>query len=572
MLRSTIVFLTLVFLASPVFPEIHQTNPDSIPFAPPVNYAVGKGPYYADLDGNLDLDLAVANHSSSNISKLMNLTLPSDLIGYWKFDEGTGDIAYDASGYGNDGTLIYNPTWSDGISGGALDFDGVDDHVAVSKNAVVGLTHGTVSAWVYPNELTSDNWFFAYAMDSYKGVALCADYSGRVCGQLNQGSGDVIRGNTPGLVKVGEWNYLTMTWNSSQAKLYVNGIPDKEVANSGYPQDYNSSLLFGADSFVRDYFSFNGKIDEVKIYSRALSSEEICKEFDLLVGYWKFDEGTGDIAYDSSGYGNNGILNGPTWVNSLSLLNKALDFDGIDDNVVVPDAPSLDLSNALTITMWIKPDSNIYPGFPDYYNLLSKWHGKDDQARTGYLLSLNTYATGQLRLALGFENYEWSFTPSEKDTWNGGQWYHVAATYDATLPSGNIKYYVDGVLDSQYDENRMIAPNTLSLYINIDPFELWHAGNTYFPGLIDQVKLCKRGLSEEEIREEFESGFIRGDATADGLVNLGDAIYILNFLFKNGPPPNPMAAGDTNCDGTVSLSDAIYLLNFLFKEGNPPGC
>jgi hypothetical protein len=64
----------------------------------------------------------------------------------------------------------------------------------------------------------------------------------------------------------------------------------------------------------------------------------------------------------------------------------------------------------------------------------------------------------------------------------------------------------------------------------------------------------------------------RGDPNADGMIDLGDAIYTLNYLFKGGPNPCPMEAGDANCTGAVDLGDAIYILNYLFKGGPPPGC
>jgi hypothetical protein len=64
----------------------------------------------------------------------------------------------------------------------------------------------------------------------------------------------------------------------------------------------------------------------------------------------------------------------------------------------------------------------------------------------------------------------------------------------------------------------------------------------------------------------------RGDVNEDGLIDLGDAIYLLNYLFRGGPPPNPWIAGDLNCDGLVDLGDLIYLLNYLFREGPPPFC
>jgi hypothetical protein len=66
--------------------------------------------------------------------------------------------------------------------------------------------------------------------------------------------------------------------------------------------------------------------------------------------------------------------------------------------------------------------------------------------------------------------------------------------------------------------------------------------------------------------------YLCGDANADGLINVGDAICILNFLFRGGDPADPVAAGDANCDGTVDLNDAITILNYLFRDGDPPGC
>jgi hypothetical protein len=63
-----------------------------------------------------------------------------------------------------------------------------------------------------------------------------------------------------------------------------------------------------------------------------------------------------------------------------------------------------------------------------------------------------------------------------------------------------------------------------------------------------------------------------GDANGDGLLDLGDVIILLNYLFKGGDPPFPLQTGDTNCDGVVDLGDVIYLLNYLFKGGPEPVC
>lgn len=64
--------------------------------------------------------------------------------------------------------------------------------------------------------------------------------------------------------------------------------------------------------------------------------------------------------------------------------------------------------------------------------------------------------------------------------------------------------------------------------------------------------------------------FVRGDANAHGGVNITDAIYILNYLFRGGPSPPCREAIDANEDGGVNLTDAVYLLNYLFRGGPPP--
>jgi uncharacterized repeat protein (TIGR01451 family) len=65
--------------------------------------------------------------------------------------------------------------------------------------------------------------------------------------------------------------------------------------------------------------------------------------------------------------------------------------------------------------------------------------------------------------------------------------------------------------------------------------------------------------------------FLRGDAYRDGKLNVSDVIYIINYLFKNGPPPTPVEAADVNCDGKVNVTDVVYFINYLFK-GGPPLC
>jgi hypothetical protein len=63
-----------------------------------------------------------------------------------------------------------------------------------------------------------------------------------------------------------------------------------------------------------------------------------------------------------------------------------------------------------------------------------------------------------------------------------------------------------------------------------------------------------------------------GDANRDGFTDIGDVIYLINYLYKNGPIPNPLWVADINIDGVVDVGDVVYLINYLFKSGPEPCC
>jgi hypothetical protein len=66
--------------------------------------------------------------------------------------------------------------------------------------------------------------------------------------------------------------------------------------------------------------------------------------------------------------------------------------------------------------------------------------------------------------------------------------------------------------------------------------------------------------------------FVRGDANGDGEINVADIVYLVNFLYRGGDPPDPVDAGDANCDTIVDVGDVVYLVNYLYKGGDPPAC
>jgi hypothetical protein len=88
---------------------------------------------------------------------------------------------------------------------------------------------------------------------------------------------------------------------------------------------------------------------------------------------------------------------------------------------------------------------------------------------------------------------------------------------------------------------------------------------------IMQVTVTKHNFLPAQ-RQVLASEYLPGDVTGDGLIDLGDVVLLINYLYKSGIGPDPLEAGDVNCDATVDLGDVVYLVNYLFKNGPPPGC
>jgi hypothetical protein len=203
------------------------------------------------------------------------------LVAYWSMDEGTGDAVSDASGNGNDGTR-YGPAWISGQRGSALDFDGTDDYVEVADDDTLDLTSGaTVMAWVRVSSATGDHQIIAAKW--YEGESGCppcsyvfefqpAGVTPQFVTYTTVGRQDAISGVT---VDLGEWAFLAGTYDGSVARIYVNGVPTGEIGQSGSIQIGAQPLLMGAHAASWDRNWLEGAIDEVRIFNRALTAQEI---------------------------------------------------------------------------------------------------------------------------------------------------------------------------------------------------------------------------------------------------------------------------------------------------------
>ena len=80
------------------------------------------------------------------------------------------------------------------------------------------------------------------------------------------------------------------------------------------------------------------------------------------------------------------------------------------------------------------------------------------------------------------------------------------------------------------------------------------------------------GFNENLFMIEVVEDYTCGDANADIDVNISDAVYIINYIFAGGDPPDPFDAGNVNCDEEVNVSDAVSIINYIFVPDSPAPC
>jgi Concanavalin A-like lectin/glucanases superfamily/Cadherin-like len=206
-----------------------------------------------------------------------------------------------------------------------------------------------------------------------------------------------------------------------------------------------------------------------------------------LVAAWGFEEASGNTVRDTSGNKLNGTISGAAWT-AAGKYGNALSFNGTSALVTVPDANALDLTTGMTLEAWVHPSavSNtwrdvIYKGLQDIY----------------YLDATSTYGP-----------------PAVGGTWISGNplvgtttlpvnaWSHLAASYDGAA----LRLYVNGVQVASRAQTGSIATSNQALSIGGDEFY-----GAYFAGLIDEVRIYNRALTQNEIQTDMNTAI--GPAT-----------------------------------------------------------
>ncbi len=231
---------------------------------------------------------------------VLTSTAKADLAGWWKLDEGSGTMASDASGNGNNGTLSGDPQWVAGKLGGALEFDGYSDGanhttdpgtinwVSVDPFDVVG-SGITLAAWVRPEGFdisdarivtkqktwsSSDVWWMlsTYTDGTALRMRLKTDDGGA-------DNGTTTMWSNAGYLEAGVWSHAAATYDGSEMRLFHNGEEIISTNKTGTIQVDPTAAVAIGNSPLDDpgglRATFHGLIDDVRVYNSALSEEEL---------------------------------------------------------------------------------------------------------------------------------------------------------------------------------------------------------------------------------------------------------------------------------------------------------
>ena len=498
----------------------------------------------------------------------------SGLVAAYAFDDGSGSVLSDASGNGHDGT-ISGATWTSGHDGGALSFNGSNASVDLGSLGTFYQSGFTLEGWVQKQTSTKKDVGVLGSWSSSGGPMLWVDHlAGDYQLTLNSGLSSYLdSGHTP---IGGQWQYLAATFDGSTARFYIDGV---QVASRSVTSSVGSSnnWRIGAYGSVAGGF-FDGLIDNVRIYNRALSDTEVqtdmsvpvttptgpsapgglsvtartqtsvslqwnpstggsgiagyhvflngaqvgtattttsfsftglscstsyqlgVEAFDTngntsgrtvqdastslcdapsgLVAAYAFDETSGSVLHDSSGNGHDGTISGATWTSGHD--GGALSFNGSNASV---DLGSLGTfyQSGFTLEGWVQKQTSTKKDV----GVLGSWSSSG-----GPMLWVDHLAGDyQLTLNSGLSSYlDSGHTPI------GGQWQYLAATFDGST----ARFYIDGV---------QVASRSVTS--SVGSSNNWRIGaygsvaGGFFDGLIDNVRIYNRALSDTEVQTDM---------------------------------------------------------------------
>ena len=461
-------------------------------------------------------------------------------IAAYPFDENTGTVAGDSSGNLHEGTFsAEGVSWAPGKYGSSLKFDGAKGCLSIPDSQALQLGEEfSLESWVRPEGAMlhypaiykeSSEGFPSY------GLGIGFNTAGKPEGQLGkEGKAHQDLAATASL-EPEVWSHLALTYDGVKLRLYVNG----ELAATKYVErpkpETAGPLTIGCAALGAQHFK--GRIDEVRIYNRAIGLGEVVADEGAPIqtpqtgpiAAYSFEEGEGSTVADVAGNQHDGTLSteGVTW--ALGKYGKALKFDGAKGCVTIPDAPALQLKEEFTLEAWVRPEGELTRlpiiwkeggGFPAYDLGIGLTTPGKGEAQIG--------TTGKSRLTAA--------TPAALEA---NVWQHLAATFDGS----KMRLYLDGelVVIKAVSGTNSAAAGALTIGCG---------GGWYYRGRIDEAKILNRALTAEEIEGSMlpSSSVVTTEAIG---VEGAEAVLIGTVDSKGLPTDYRFEYGPTTSYGTT---------------------
>jgi hypothetical protein len=518
--------------------------------------------------GTLD-DIRIYNYArtSAQIMEDMNTGKPTNTkpLGYWKMDEGTDNTCSGGtndvcnSGYG--GTLLDGAESNMAVPGTstsgwtnsgkfekALNFDNSNDVVSLGSDTTIDdlpANGMSISAWINPVSIGENSRGIIMAKntgDTPSSGWILQTVATNALKFSVDGSTDLVVQTSNNVITLGAWNHVLITWDgvigtASSVHIYVNGNEvgyATQTNGASRVSDASSTLYIGNDSAGTS--TFDGTIDEVKLYGITLTVDQVKVEYNRganvtmgalsttstgassnssvdsycppgqgttcvgPVGEWKFDENTGTSSvYDTSGNGNIGtITNFSGW--KVGKLGSSLEFNNSNTKVNVGSATVLDnLKNTgLTAEAWI------YPRTVNANS--SRIFDKASTSGTNRWILVLTTSRSLNFLHSCSPTSDLSVTSNPLITL--GTWQHVAVTWTGGTAGTSVSFYINGVL-AGYGSTPTDCVNTLA----DDSANDLSIGDTNatatrrpFDGFIDNAKIYNYVRTPAQIAWDYNYG------------------------------------------------------------------
>lgn len=210
---------------------------------------------------------------------------PAGLVGYWPMNEGAGDTVHDASGNSNDGTASGSPAWVQGKIDGALQFNGSNNIVDMGAGSQSTLNFGTsdfsVSFWINPASISGggEDVMSIWPSGGSTGSFSIATVGTQMLMFLNNLS--TYRYSSTGVLSAGTWTHVVFIKKSTtNFDVYINGVLSDGALAGSIPSSVSSAANDFKLGIGRYNINFNGSIDDIKIFNRALTSDEIEAQYE----------------------------------------------------------------------------------------------------------------------------------------------------------------------------------------------------------------------------------------------------------------------------------------------------